>query len=47
MLEVERGGERFNFPTWELALEHAAKLLGEVLALTHSRAMRCLRAIKI
>jgi len=47
MLQIEGGGKRFDFPAWELALEHAAELFGEILALAHTSAVDGLRAVEI
>jgi len=47
MLEIEGGGERFDFPAWELAREHAPELLGEVLALAHAGAVNRLGTVEI
>ena len=47
MLEIESGRKSFNLPSSELALQHTAKLFGEILALAHAGAMNGLGPIEI
>lgn len=47
MLQVESGRECLNFPAGELALQHAAKLFAEVLALAHAGAVDGLGEVEI